>query len=184
MTTAHGTTGYASDAPEVASTGYLALEPNGGERLRFLGASTMRLKLDGATNGAVAFYEYVSEPGVTGAPQHIHHAHDETFYVVDGTFEFTIGADRAMLPPGGFLYVPRGTPHTFRNAGDNLGRIVGTFNPARFANYFRELAATITQTGTAPDRDTWVELYGRYDTTFYQPAPSPRAIDPEPLAGI
>jgi len=153
-----------------ASTAWRVVEPDGGERLRFLGASTMRLKLDGATNAALAFYEYVSEPGVTGPPQHIHHGHDETFYVVDGTYEFTLGRDVLPLDHGAFLFVPRGTPHTFRNTGDDLGRIVGTFNPPRFADYFRELAAIINDTGRAPDRERWTELYGRYDTTFYDGA--------------
>jgi len=65
---------------------------------------------------------------VTGPPQHIHHGHDETFYVVDGTFEFIIVSDHVPMRRGAFLFVPRETPHTFRNAGDDLGRIVGTFN--------------------------------------------------------
>ena len=145
----------------------LVLGPDGGEHLRFLGASTMRLKLDGAANPDVAFYEYVSEPGVTGPPQHIHHAHDETFFVVDGTYEFTIGTGVLPMPRGAFLFVPRGTPHTFRNSGPDLGRLVGTFNPPQFADYFRELAAIINDTGSAPDRDTWAALYERYGTTFY-----------------
>jgi quercetin dioxygenase-like cupin family protein len=144
-----------------------ALEPDAGERLQFLGASTMRLKLDEGANGEIAVFEYVSEPGVTGPPQHVHHGHDETFYVVDGTFEFAIGGDTELLTPGAFLYVPRGTPHGFRNAGDALGRIVGTFNPARFAGYFRELSAIITETGSAPAREEWVQLYRRYDTSFW-----------------
>jgi quercetin dioxygenase-like cupin family protein len=149
---------------------HLVLEPNGGERLRFLGASTLRLKLDGAaTEGEVAFYEYVSEPGAVGPPQHVHAAHDETFYVVDGEYEFTLGDERRTLLPGGFLFVPRGTPHTFRNAGSDLGCIVGTFNPARFAGYFRELSQIIERTGSPPSPSEWAELYGRYDTTFYEP---------------
>jgi mannose-6-phosphate isomerase-like protein (cupin superfamily) len=131
--------------------------------LRFLGASTMRLELESAD---LAFYEYVSEPGVTGPPQHVHHGHDETFYVVEGTFEFTRGVVATRLAPRGFLHVPRGTPHTFRNAGDGLGRLVGTFTPGRFAGYFRELAAIITETGCPPERSAWAELYGRYDTSF------------------
>jgi mannose-6-phosphate isomerase-like protein (cupin superfamily) len=157
----------ASDVLAPASPGWVLLEPDGGERLRFLGASTMRLKVDGATNPDLAFYEYVSEPGVTGSPQHVHHAHDETFYVVDGIYEFTLGHDRLSMAPGSFLYVPRGTPHTFRNKGDDLGRVVGTFNPPRFASYFRELAAIITNTGSSPDHNAWAELYGRYETTFF-----------------
>lgn len=147
---------------------YLVVEPNGGERLRFLGASTMRLKYDSGSHGDLAFYEYVSEPGVAGAPQHIHHGHDETFYVARGTYEFTIGPESTLLTRGGFVHVPRGTPHGFRNAGDSAGCLVGTFTPARFANYFRELAATIAADGAAPDHDAWVDLYARHETTFYE----------------
>jgi len=148
------------------TTESFVLEPDGGEQLRFLGASTMRLKLDGSRSGAAAVYEYVSEPGVTGPPQHVHHGHDETFYVVDGIFDFAIGSECVTLRRGAFLYVPRGTPHTFRNAGDGLGRIVGTFDPGTFANYFRELAAIIEDTGAVPERERWAELYARYDTSF------------------
>jgi mannose-6-phosphate isomerase-like protein (cupin superfamily) len=168
MDTSHAATLPATENFGAVASGYLLLEPDGGERLRFLGASAMRIKLPGEANGAIAFYEYVSEPGVTGPPQHVHRGHDETFYVVDGTFEFTMGPGSMLLRRGAFLFIPRGTPHTFRNAGDDLGRIVGTFNPGRFANYFRELAAIITSSGSAPDRDTWADLYGRYDTTFYE----------------
>jgi mannose-6-phosphate isomerase-like protein (cupin superfamily) len=148
--------------------GYLLLEPDGGERLRFIGDSRMQLKIDGAdTGGALSFYEYVSQPGVTGPPQHTHHGHDETFYVVDGTYEFTFGTEQVIAEPGAFLFVPRGRPHTFRNTGSRTGRIVGTFAPARFAEYFRELAEVIERTGAPPDRKEWAELYGRYDTEFF-----------------
>jgi mannose-6-phosphate isomerase-like protein (cupin superfamily) len=136
------------------------------ERLRFLGASTMRLLLHETRNADVAFYEYESEPGVVGPPQHVHYGHDETFYVVAGEYEFRIGNEVTTMPPGAFLLVPRGTPHTFRNAGEGMGRIVGTFNPPQFAQYFRELAAIIEETGGAPDRERWAALYARYDTSF------------------
>ena len=146
----------------------LVLEPGGGERLRFLGDSTLFIKTAGnETDGALAFYEYISQPGVTSAPQHVHHGHDETFYIVHGHFEFTLGTATVTADPGSFLVVPRGTPHTFRNAGDGEGRFVSTSNPARFAQYFQELAEIIERTGAAPGREDWIELYGRYDTTFY-----------------
>lgn len=148
----------------------VAVMPEGGEELRFIGASRMWITYDPGPDGDLAFYEYSSEPGVAGSPQHIHGGHDETFYVVQGTYEFTIGEDVLELPAGSFLRVPRGTPHAFRNSGSSEGRIVGTFNPARFAGYFRELAAVIETTGAPPSPDEWAALYGRYDTTFYNPS--------------
>ena len=152
-----------------AASGYLLLEPDGGECLRFLGASTMRIKLPEGADGAAAFYEYVSEPGVTGPPQHVHHGHDETFYVVDGTFEFTMGPDSAVLPRGAFLYVPRDTPHTFRNAGDDPGRIVGTFQPREVRELLpRGSPPSSPAPGPHPTATRGRRLYGRYDTTFYQ----------------
>ncbi|MGZ5376917.1 MAG: cupin domain-containing protein [Mycobacterium sp.] len=148
---------------------YLLLEPDGGERLKFLGDSRMTLKFDGGdTDEALSFYEYVSQPGVAGPPQHIHHGHDETFYVVDGSYEFTFGTETVTAEPGAFLYVPRGRPHTFRNAGHDTGRFVGTFAPSRFAEYFRELAEIIERTGAPPHRAEWIDLYGRYDTEFLE----------------
>lgn len=150
---------------------YLSVEPGGGERLRFLDNSALFIKTTGEqTNGSVAFYEYLAEPAAKGSPQHVHHAHDETFFVVDGQFEFTLGDEVIAAEPGSFLGVPREQPHGFRNIGDGRGRIVGTFSPARFADYFRELALIIERTGAAPDLADWVDLYGRYDTTFYDPS--------------
>jgi hypothetical protein len=57
----------------------------------------------------------------------------------------------------------------YLSRGDlRAGLEVQRFSPGRFANYFRELAAIITETGAAPDLDTWADLYGRYDTAFYE----------------
>lgn len=151
----------------IDSAEVLVLGPDGGERLLFLGASTMNIKSD---DPDVAFYEYVSEPGVEGPPQHVHHGHDETFYVVQGRYEFTLDREVIDLPEGSFLRVPRDTPHTFRNSGDGPGRIVGTFNPGRFADYFRELAAVIAATGAPPQRAEWAALYARYDSEFFEPS--------------
>lgn len=142
---------------------YQMLEPGSGEKLRFLDDSLLVLKTDG---GPIAHYEYIAAPSAKGSPQHIHAGHDETFYVVEGTFEFTLGTKTVIADPGSFLLVERGQPHGFRNMGSSRGRIVGTFGSG-FAQYFRELAEIIERTGAAPSREDWIKLYGRYGTTFY-----------------
>lgn len=154
----------ADDQPTL-TRGPIVVAPGAGEHLEFLGGSTLVLKL--ADPGeAVSFYEYTSEPSVAGAPQHLHHGHDETFYVTEGTYEFGVGDDTVILGAGGFVSVPAGTPHMFRNVGTTTGRIVGTFTSTNFANYFRELAEIIRATGGPPDRDEWSTLYARYDSAF------------------
>ena len=142
---------------------YQLLEPGAGETLRFLDDSLLVLKSDG---GPIAHYEYIAAPSAKGSPQHIHEDHDETFYVVEGEFEFTLGNNAVVADPGSFLLVERGQPHGFRNMGTSRGRIVGTFG-APFAQYFRELAQIIERTGAAPGYEDWVTLYGRYGTRFY-----------------
>jgi uncharacterized cupin superfamily protein len=146
---------------------YFLLKPGGGESLRFLDDSELILKAAGDdVDGALAHYEYIAKPAAKGSPQHIHHGHDETFYIVEGEFEFTLGTTTASAGPGSFLLVKRGQPHGFRNSGESQGRIVGTFAPA-LAQYFRELAQIIARTGAPPGLRDWAELYGRYNTTFY-----------------
>lgn len=149
---------------------YQMLAPGSGEQLRFLDGSVLVIKEDGQRTGSgIATYEYIAAPSAKGSPQHIHRRHDETFYVMDGRFEFTLGPKTYVADSGTFLFVPRGQPHGFRNMGNSKGRIVGTFG-SRFAQYFRELAQIIERTGAAPNREDWVTLYGRYDTTFYESA--------------
>ena len=145
--------------------GPVVVEPGAGEVLDFLGGSPLVLKLADSSE-PVTFYEYTSEPSVAGAPQHLHNGHDETFYVVQGTYEFSVGDDTMILSEGGFVSVPAGTPHSFRNVGESTGRLVGTFNSINFANYFRELAEIIRTTGGPPDKDEWSKLYARYDSRF------------------
>lgn len=154
----------------MSSQPYLFLSTGGGERLRFLDDSELIIKAPGDEPGAPAHYEYVAKPSAKGSPQHVHRRHDETFFVVEGQFEFTLGAATVRADPGAFLLVRRGQPHGFRNSGSSAGRIVGTIAPY-FVQYFRELAQIIGRNGEAPSLEEWVKLYARYDTTFFDPAP-------------
>ena len=152
----------------MSAQSYVLSKPDGGERLRFLDNSVLVIHDAGdPARGGVAHYEYIAEPAAKGSPQHIHRNHDETFYVAEGNFEFSLGTETFAAGPGTFLLVKRGQPHGFRNTGTSKGRIIGTFGP-RFAQYFRELAQIIARTGAAPSMKDWIELYGRYDTTFYE----------------
>ena len=52
------------------------------------------------------------------APLHVHHDDDEAWYVLKGRLGFRLGDEEFEVGPGSAVLAHRGTPHTYRNAGD------------------------------------------------------------------
>jgi mannose-6-phosphate isomerase-like protein (cupin superfamily) len=52
------------------------------------------------------------------APLHVHHEDDEAWYVLQGRLGFRLGDEAFEVGPGSAVMARRGTPHTWRNAGD------------------------------------------------------------------
>ena len=81
------------------------------------------------TGGAYVAMEAVLAPD-GGPPPHIHQRDDETFYLLEGAVEFRLGDETIAARPGDSVSVPRGTVHSFRNAGTETARMMLTFTPA------------------------------------------------------
>lgn len=56
-----------------------------------------------------------TEPPMSLAPRHVHHADDEAFYVLEGSLAFDLDGDTVTVDAGGAVMIPRGTPHTWWN---------------------------------------------------------------------
>src|SRR5947199_9337231 len=63
------------------------------------------------------------------APFHVHHDDDEAWYVLRGRLGFRLGEDEIEVGPGSALLARRGTPHTFRNAGEVEAEYVLVMTP-------------------------------------------------------
>jgi mannose-6-phosphate isomerase-like protein (cupin superfamily) len=70
------------------------------------------------------------EAGRPMAPFHVHHEDDEAWYVLEGTLGFRVGDEEIEAPAGAAVMVPRGTPHTFWNAGTGAVRYLLVMSPA------------------------------------------------------
>src|SRR5258707_1537178 len=106
-----------------------------------LGPIHMVVQEDGThTRGTLGVAEFEVPPHAPTPPPHIHHAHEEGFYILDGELEFQVGADTIRAGQGAFVMVPIGVAHTFRNATDQPARFLNTFTPRRYLGYFAELA--------------------------------------------
>ena len=103
--------------------------PDGGEAIQ-LGPIQMRILEDGKTTGhRLGVGEITIPAGTAGPPQHRHAQHDEGFYVLAGTFRFTVGEDQYDAGPGTWVIVPTGAPHTFANVGDENAVMLNTLTP-------------------------------------------------------
>src|SRR5215217_6024014 len=75
------------------------------------------------TGGAFGIWETFSAPG-TGPAPHIHTRETEIFRVISGTYRFWCGADVFDAGAGGVVVLPPHIAHTWRNIGDDTGRMM------------------------------------------------------------
>jgi quercetin dioxygenase-like cupin family protein len=124
-----------TDTPAIAP---IALDPEEGEALWFLGIlATVKAGTE-STAGRVAVIEHLAPRG-SGSPLHVHHRQDEWFYVIDAELIFWVGGRVIDAAAGSFVYGPREVPHTFAVSSDTARFLLVT-EPAGFERYMRALA--------------------------------------------
>lgn len=89
------------------------------------------------TGGSLTLLE-ASVPAGAGPPLHWHADADEAFYLLAGELEITAGDQHYTARPGDFVFIPRRTPHQFRNAGAHTARQLLLFTPAGVEDFFLE----------------------------------------------
>lgn len=100
------------------------------------------------TAGKLAVLQTQREPSGFGPPLHRHHDAAEAFFVLEGTYLMFIDDEQHLCPPGTFVYVPRGVPHTFKVSSEGPGKKLNLFTPGAMVGFFEEMAAA-EQAGTA-----------------------------------
>lgn len=112
--------------------------PEDGTSQEFMPGELFIWKRRGSANAEMDFAELKLEPGVM-VPEHIHHANDEAYYVLEGNYRFKVGEQLGEAGVGTFVFIPRGTPHAWSSIGEQPGRVAVMFTPGGMAGYFDEL---------------------------------------------
>ena len=89
-------------------------------------------------DGDLSLMERTLPPGGRRPPPHRHTNCSEAYFVLDGLVSVIIDGDELVVGPEGFVLVPRGTAHTFGNAGEEEARLLVIHAPAMDA-YFANL---------------------------------------------
>ena len=133
--------------------------PNGAGRiLDLLGMSTVTKVSSRETGGQYYLAEQSASPG-QGVPPHCHSREDEIFFVIEGSYLFTLGEQNMIAGSGDILHAPRGVPHSYRALGSGTCRLRYMVIPGELENFFIELA---TFPEGPPDLERLGELFERF----------------------
>ena len=97
--------------------------------------------------GRVAALEVATPMGVPGPPPHYHDDCAEFFFVTAGRLGVMKDGEWTSLGRGGYIEVPRGVVHTFRNEGDEEVRAITGFEPMGFEGFFGEFGFDASEPG-------------------------------------
>jgi mannose-6-phosphate isomerase-like protein (cupin superfamily) len=103
------------------------------------GGQVINVKLSSEESGGELTVIEDLIPPKFGPPLHVHSRENETYYVLEGEFEFACGDDTVRGGVGTFVHAPRGLPHRYLNVGDTPGRLLFSFTPAGIERFFGDL---------------------------------------------
>ena len=104
------------------------------------------------TDGRYTVIDQIIQPQ-NGPPPHIHQDEDEAFYVIDCRFSFLSGETQREFDKGSFIYIPKGTLHTFKNIGQEQGRLLVFITPAGLEEFFYAIGTPVSRAATPPAFD-------------------------------
>jgi quercetin dioxygenase-like cupin family protein len=78
----------------------------------FHGAKFTIKVLTSETNGSYTILDVIHPPNL-GPSLHRHPKGSETFYIVEGYYEFILDGKSVTGKPGDIIFVPKGAPHRF-----------------------------------------------------------------------
>ena len=144
----------------------IQVSSDGGNALNILGIP-MLIRLHGRDTGGIL--SVVESRDVTGGgpPPHIHHREDETFQILEGDYEWTVGDKNFVAQKGETIFAPRGIAHTYRYLGQTPGRLMCVITPAGFEGFFEEIGALTPQ--QQQDIPRVMEIAKKYELEFLPP---------------
>ncbi len=104
--------------------------------------------------------------GGSGIPVHKHLNEDELIYLPYGEGSFVLGDEQHIMKAGSVAFVPRGTWHGLSNTGKEALRMIFSFTPSGFENYFREIGFLKGTTPLDLEKVDWKGIDEKYGIVY------------------
>ena len=115
-----------------------------------------------ATGGAISVLMGHIKPG-EGPGDHVHFNKEEIFFIIEGTYELTVGDQTTTAGPGTIVFIPRNVVHRFKNVGDTTGCMLDLSLPGGQDHYFKAISE-LAADGDFTEKVT--EINKKFDTKF------------------
>lgn len=116
----------------------------------WLTTDLLTIKVGGEdTSGTFALAEVTAQPEF-GPPPHIHRREDESYYVLEGEFEFMDDGRTFTAGAGSFVHLPKGRLHTHRATGNAPARALVLMTPAGGEGFIEEAGEPATDKSAVP----------------------------------
>lgn len=99
------------------------------------------------TDGELCAADFSMPPGAFVAAEHIHPLQEERFTVITGTLRGRVAGQDVVSGPGETVVVPKGAPHVWWNAGDEVLHCLVELRPALAIDSFFETFFGLAQDG-------------------------------------
>jgi quercetin dioxygenase-like cupin family protein len=109
------------------------------------------------TNNAFTLLELSAGPEI-GPPPHVHEHSDESFYVLEGAFDFSLDGRPFSAGPGSFVHLPRGVLHTHKAGGGKPARALVVQSPSGVEAFVKEAGHAATNPSVRPGVPDQAEL--------------------------
>lgn len=156
--------------------GSIVVPPKGGAPYWVLGHLLDIKAAADQTQGAYSLVEVTVAPSpAPGPPPHIHKSEEEAVFVLEGTVNVQIGDETVVGEPGAFVFLPRGTVHTFWNPSPEAARFLFILSPPGFEGFFREAGEPASSrvlpkpAEGPPDMDRLLALANKYQMELLPP---------------
>lgn len=93
-----------------------------------------------------------------GPPPHIHRNADESFYILEGTFDFMLAGQTFSAGPGSFVYLPKGVVHNHKAGGGKRAKAIVIQTPAGVERFIAEAGKPAPDPNATPAPPSGPEL--------------------------
>ncbi|MDI3357404.1 cupin domain-containing protein [Pseudomonas sp. UYIF39] len=110
------------------------------------------------------FEVHIQEGVQGGGPPPHFHPWDEAFYVIDGQVEVTVAGKATTVFPGGYVHIPAGTVHAYKNISATA-KMIGVVSDPLGGQFF----AAMDQLKVPQDLPRILEIAESFGVTFLVP---------------